>query len=233
MIDCERCWTVLQKIQCKTLINVFFFWWMCMSSTVEASVSMGKNYSDNWQSIKNTGKSLTVKQMFEISEKLIFEQSGEIFGVSNQLGNFSMETTISGHWRRSHQSLASKGSSTFGFCVMSWKDESEPNMKYCLWTAVGLVQRFITIIRVEYCPRNHYIAARPRSPKVHLPNVRTRTIPRTNHLHFDVQWHHMVLKRQWNGMCCLFHTCVVISQKISSRTLVILRIWIRNKVVFC
>ena len=25
MIDCERCWTVLQKIQCKTLINVLWF----------------------------------------------------------------------------------------------------------------------------------------------------------------------------------------------------------------
>ena len=43
---------------------------------------MGKNYSDNLHSIKNTGKNLTLKQMFEISEKLILKQSGEIFGVS-------------------------------------------------------------------------------------------------------------------------------------------------------
>ena len=47
---------------------------------------------------------------------------------------------------------------------MSWKCESEPNIKYCLGTTVGLVQRFITIqnighnrrrtdgIRVEYFP---------------------------------------------------------------------------------
>ena len=28
---------------------------------------------------------------------------------------------------------------------MSWKDESEPNIKYCSGTAAGLVQRFITI----------------------------------------------------------------------------------------
>ena len=47
---------------------------------------------------------------------------------------------------------------------MSWKDESEPNIKYCLGTTVGMVQRFITIpnvghnqrridgIRVEYFP---------------------------------------------------------------------------------
>ena len=62
---------------------------------------------------------------------------------------------------------------------MSWKDESKPYMKYCLGTTVGMVQRFITKqnighnrrrtdgIRVEYFPRIHYIAARPRSPKAH------------------------------------------------------------------
>ena len=57
-------------------------WWMSSSSTLEASVSMGKNYSDNLHSIKNTRKDLTLKQMFDISEKLIVEESDEIFGVS-------------------------------------------------------------------------------------------------------------------------------------------------------
>ena len=56
-------------------------WRMFMSWTLEASVFMGKNYSDNLHSIKNTGESLTVKQMFEMSEQLILEQSDEIFGV--------------------------------------------------------------------------------------------------------------------------------------------------------
>ena len=56
-----------------------------MSSTLEASVFMGKNYSDNLHSVKNSGKDLTLKQMFDISEKLILEQSDEIFGVS-QIG---------------------------------------------------------------------------------------------------------------------------------------------------
>ena len=57
-------------------------WGMFMSSTFEASVSMGKNYSENLHSIKNTGKDLTMKQMFDISEKLITEQSDEIYGVN-------------------------------------------------------------------------------------------------------------------------------------------------------
>ena len=71
-------------------------WRMFMSSTLEASVFMGKNYSYNLHSIKNR-EDLTLKQMFDISEKLIVEQADEIFwSVSNQLGKFSMETIISG-----------------------------------------------------------------------------------------------------------------------------------------
>ena len=43
---------------------------------------MGKNYSNNLHSIQHTGENLTLKKMFVISEKLIVEQSDEIFGVS-------------------------------------------------------------------------------------------------------------------------------------------------------
>ena len=42
---------------------------------------MGKNYSDNLHSIKNT-KDFTMKQMFDISVKLVSEQSDEIYGVA-------------------------------------------------------------------------------------------------------------------------------------------------------
>ena len=70
-------------------------WWMFMSSTLEASVFVGKIYSDNLHSIKNTGKNLTVKQMFVISEKLISEQSDDFWSVSNQQGQFSLEEVIS------------------------------------------------------------------------------------------------------------------------------------------
>ena len=50
-------------------------WGMLMSSTLEASVFMGKNYSENLHSIQNTGNNLILQQMFDISEKLITEQS--------------------------------------------------------------------------------------------------------------------------------------------------------------
>ena len=55
---------------------------MFVSSTLEASVFMGKNYSEILHSIKNTGKDLTLKKMFDISEKFVVEQSDEIFGLS-------------------------------------------------------------------------------------------------------------------------------------------------------
>ena len=54
-------------------------WGMFMSSTLESSVFMEKNYSDNWHSIKNT-KDLTMKHMFDIFAKLVSEQD-EIYGV--------------------------------------------------------------------------------------------------------------------------------------------------------
>ena len=85
------------------------------------------------------------------------------------------------------------------FRVMSWKDESEPNINYCLGAAVGMVQRFTTMqnfehnrrrtygIRVEYFPRIHHIATHQQSPRVHDLNGRPITIPRTNYLDVDVQ----------------------------------------------
>ena len=52
-------------------------WGILMSSTLQASVFMVKNYSDNWHTIKNT-EDLTMKHMFDISEKLVSEQSDDI-----------------------------------------------------------------------------------------------------------------------------------------------------------
>ena len=98
-------------------------WRMFMSSTLQASVFMVKNYSDNWLSVKNT-EDLTMKQMFDISEKLITEQSDETY-----LGRLFMEVFIFGWWWRSHQSLAHKSLRILRFCTMLWKGEREPTIK--------------------------------------------------------------------------------------------------------
>ena len=43
---------------------------------------MRKEYSEILRSIKNTGNNLTMKQMCDMSEKLIAKQSDEIYGVN-------------------------------------------------------------------------------------------------------------------------------------------------------
>ena len=79
MIKCEKdkkrsSMTVTENDEKHSVI-----WRMFMSVTLESAVFTGKNYSDNWHSIKNT-KDLTMKQMFDISAKLMSEQD-EIYGV--------------------------------------------------------------------------------------------------------------------------------------------------------
>ena len=54
-------------------------WRMFVSVTLESAVFMGKNYLNNCQSIVNT-TDLTLKQMFDISMKLVSEQD-EISGL--------------------------------------------------------------------------------------------------------------------------------------------------------
>ena len=54
-------------------------WRMVMSVTLESAVFMGKNYLDNCHSITKT-EDLTMKQMFDISARLVSEQD-EFFGM--------------------------------------------------------------------------------------------------------------------------------------------------------
>ena len=48
-------------------------WGMFMAATMNAATFMGKNFLDNKNSIKNS-TDLTLKKMFNISEKLVSEQ---------------------------------------------------------------------------------------------------------------------------------------------------------------
>ena len=48
-------------------------WWMFVTVTMESAVFMGKNFLNNCQSIANT-TDLTLKQMFDISMRLVSEQ---------------------------------------------------------------------------------------------------------------------------------------------------------------
>ena len=54
---------------------------MFMSSTLQASVFLEKNYSDNLHSIKNI-EDLTMKQMFDMSEKLMTDNQTRYYGMN-------------------------------------------------------------------------------------------------------------------------------------------------------
>ena len=85
-------------------------WWMCMSSTLEASVFMGKNCSDRFtfhQKYREQSHFETdVWHIWKVDSRTI---RGDFWSVSNQLGRFFMETIIFGQWWRSHLSIACKG----------------------------------------------------------------------------------------------------------------------------
>ena len=95
-------------------------WRMFMSVTMESAVFMGKNYLNNWYSMKNT-KDLTKKQMFDISAKLVSEQD-ETYGVKTiDWENSSWKyLSLIGDEQLTHQSLAHKGLRLFRFCTVSW-----------------------------------------------------------------------------------------------------------------
>ena len=63
-----------------------------MAATMNAATFMGDNFMDNENSIKNC-TDLTLKKMFDISEKLVSEQ-GEINNVDNFLEKSLMETAV-------------------------------------------------------------------------------------------------------------------------------------------
>ena len=54
-------------------------WWMFMAVTMESAIFMGKIFQNNRNSVVNTAD-LTLKQMFDISAKLVSEQE-EISGL--------------------------------------------------------------------------------------------------------------------------------------------------------
>ena len=85
---------------------------------------------------------LTLKQMFEISEKLIVEQSGEIFAVSQISWEDSLHKQLSLVNDEEVNSLSHAKVYVFSYSVLCLgKVNQNPTFKYCLGR---LVQRFTT-----------------------------------------------------------------------------------------
>ena len=95
------------------------------SVTMESAVFTGKNYQNNCHSIANT-KDLTLKQMFDISAKLVAEKD-EISGMGtiNWLGeSFIHGNTCHQLVMKESSSSTHKGLRLFRFWIVSWKDSS-------------------------------------------------------------------------------------------------------------
>ena len=77
-----------------------------------------------------------------------------------------------------HQSSAHKGLRLLRFCLVSWKDEREPSIKFWMGTKIGVVQKYTGIHnvgrnwwwangnRVAYLPTIQYVAALSISSRV-------------------------------------------------------------------
>ena len=90
-----------------------------MAVTMESAVFMGKKNMNNCQSIVNT-TDLTLKQMFDISTKLVSEQD-EISGLETiDWENHSWKYLSLVGEERIYQSSAHKGLRLFRFCIVSW-----------------------------------------------------------------------------------------------------------------
>ena len=72
--------------------------------------------------------------MFDISEKLTAEQSDEIYGVNTI--NWEVSSWIHLSLVGGEQVISLSHTEVYvriiRFCIMPWKDEREPNIKYCL-----------------------------------------------------------------------------------------------------
>ena len=92
-------------------------------------------------------RKFTMKQMFDMSKKLITEQSDEIYGMSTI--NWEKYLSLVGD---AHviSLLHKKVHVFFRFCLVPWKDEREPTIKLCMGRQIDVVQKFIRIQNFFY-----------------------------------------------------------------------------------
>ena len=192
-----------------------WIWRMFLSSTVEASVFIWERITQTiCIPVKDTEERSHLKTDVRHIWKVDRTIRWDFWSVSYQMGRFSMETIIFGQWWRSHQSLAYKGLCNFQILcyVLERRIRTQHQILFGKNSWVGSKIHQNTELWTQLTesrwnssgifPRIHHIAARRQSPRVHDQNGHSSAIPRTNYLHVDVQWHHMVIYRQWIGMCC-------------------------------
>ena len=215
-----------------------------MSSTLEASVFMGNNYSEILHSIKNTWKHLTLKQMFEISAKLILEQSVGIFGVSQiswenspwkQLSLVNDEGVIS----LSHAKVYVFSDSVLRLGKKSENPQSNTVWEDKLtWFTSGSLNRALDTIDGEQMEFewNSFPGFTTLQLVEKVEEFMTKMGDASQfqgRIIFMSMFNDIIWRSEDNERECIANaTLVFICKKMFSRTLVIPRTWITNKVVF-
>ena len=187
-------------------------WWMFMSSTVEASVFIGGQYSENVRSIKNPGNNITMKQMFDISEKLIVGQSEEIYGVTpinwedlwrKQFSLVMKKSSVSRTRRFTYYQIlcyALERCTRIHNQILSGKTSwrgSRVHHNTELWTQLTESRWNSSEIVSQDSP---HCSSATKSKSSCLKWAINQKNSKMDHLHVDVQRHLMGISRQWTGM---------------------------------
>ena len=183
-------------------------WGMFMAVTMESATFMGKNFQNNRNSIVNT-TDLTLKQMFDISAKLVSQQE-EITGLETIGGenhSWKYMSLIGDERIINLQRTKVYVFSDSVLCLGKIHENPESNeacKKRIGWITTSQSYRdFDGIdgepmeIRVEHFPRIGYVAALQQSQKF-TEQIRrdTRKFHRKNSIYVDVQRHFLWNKRQ-------------------------------------
>ena len=105
-------------------------WRMFMATTLNAATFMGKNFSTIQSFVKNH-ESLTLRQMFDVTDQLVNNQD-EIKGLDKILWEKFLDTSVINWWWDSHQSVKHESLCLLGFCVVPWKGSSTSRIQRSL-----------------------------------------------------------------------------------------------------
>ena len=196
MRGCVFFCSVLQAIRLKELIRILLLVWIFMTSSLHAAIFLGKGYSENLHSIRNTGQKPTVQKLFDSTRTLIREQELENSGVSE----LSWCNGRSCTWQATRRSSS------------SWRQKFmySPTL-YCAWenewihrnTKYWMDPMGTSGVGVENIPRTQHAAHPPRNPKVDgRMGLYTRRISRKNFFYADVL-RHLFGKIKGNELTCV------------------------------
>ena len=215
-------------------------WGMFMSVTMESAVFMTKNYLNNCHSIANT-KDLTLKQMFDISTRLVSEQDERSLDWKQLVGKIIHGNTCLCLLKKESSIFNAQRSTSFRILCCVLVGYTRTPIERCMgktdWDGSNHPEyrKFDRIDgepRVEYFPRIQYVAAQWRNQKFTV-QIRwdTREFHRKNYIHVNVQRHLLWIKRQWKRMHVKCQSRFSFCKEIWKRTMVIHWSWFWEWVV--